>query len=109
MLNTITSHLKIIFWPNICVGAKFQILEILEYVCGLKLDSVLILTQNLYFEMTCDGIGSWMVFRTISKIHLTSDGCVICRFKMLTYFVYAVLFHLQMPYPRTRSIFLKWF
>ena len=53
LLMNITSHLKIIFWPNIYVGAEFQVLEILEYVCGLKLISASILTQNLYFEMAC--------------------------------------------------------
>ncbi len=45
------TYLKIIFWPNLGVGASFQVLDILEYACGLKLGSALILNQNLYFEI----------------------------------------------------------
>ena len=39
------------FWPNLGVGSSFQVLDILEYACGLKLDSALILNQNPFFEM----------------------------------------------------------
>jgi hypothetical protein len=49
--HTSRSYLKIIFWPNLGVGASFLVLDILEYDCGLKLGSALILNQNLYFEM----------------------------------------------------------
>ena len=45
------SYLKKVFWPNLGVGSSFQVLDILEYACGLKLDSALILNQNLFFEM----------------------------------------------------------
>jgi hypothetical protein len=45
------SHLKKVFWPNLCVGASFQVLDILEYACGLKLGPALILNQNPFFEM----------------------------------------------------------
>ena len=47
----ITSHLKKVFWPNLCVGPWFQILDILEYASGLKPRSALILNQNPFFEM----------------------------------------------------------
>ncbi len=43
--------LKIIFRPNIFVGVLFQILEILEYVCGLKQDAAAILNRNPNVEM----------------------------------------------------------
>jgi len=33
------SYLKKVFWPNLFVGASFQVLEILMYYCGLKLGS----------------------------------------------------------------------
>ena len=39
----IRSYLKKVFWPNLCVGASLQVLDILEYACGLKLGSALIL------------------------------------------------------------------
>ena len=45
------SHLKKVFWPNICVGALFQVLDIQKYACGLKLGPALILNQNPFFEM----------------------------------------------------------
>ena len=45
------THLKKVFWPNICVGASFQLLEIHEYDCGLKLGSALILNQNPFLEI----------------------------------------------------------
>ena len=38
-------------WPNLCVEPSFQLLDILEYACGLKLGSALILNQNPFFEM----------------------------------------------------------
>ena len=46
------SHLKKVFWPNLCVGTAFQILDILEYACGLERSPVLSLNQNPIFEMT---------------------------------------------------------
>jgi len=47
----IRSHLKKIFWPKLGVGPSLQVLDILEYTCGLKLGPALILNQNLFFEM----------------------------------------------------------
>jgi hypothetical protein len=47
-----TTHFKIIFRPNFFVGGKFLILEILQYVCGLKFASASNLYLNLYFEMS---------------------------------------------------------
>jgi hypothetical protein len=44
------SHLKNVFWPNIFVGASFQILDIQQYACGLKLGPAAILNQNPIFE-----------------------------------------------------------
>jgi hypothetical protein len=45
------SYLKKVFWPNLFVGASFQVLEILMYSCGLKLGSASIFNQNPFFEM----------------------------------------------------------
>ena len=45
------SHLKNVFWPNIFVGASFQILDIQQYASGLKLGSAAILNQNPIFKM----------------------------------------------------------
>ena len=39
-----------VFWPNLCVGLSFQVLDILEYASGLKLDPALTLSQNPNFE-----------------------------------------------------------
>jgi hypothetical protein len=46
------SHLKNVFDPKLSVGPSFQLLEILEYACGLKLGPALILGPNPIFEMT---------------------------------------------------------
>ena len=45
------THLKNAFWPNIFVGAMFQILNIQQYASGLKLGPASILNQNPIFEM----------------------------------------------------------
>jgi hypothetical protein len=63
----IRTHLKNVFWPNIFVGASFQILDIQPYASGLrptkimgsdgksraagKLRPAAILNQNPIFEM----------------------------------------------------------
>jgi hypothetical protein len=44
------SQLKNVFWPNIFVGAGFQILDIQQYARGLKLGPAAILNQNPIFE-----------------------------------------------------------
>ena len=62
-LNAVRSHLKNAFWPNICVGFSFQVLDILEYVCGLKLGPALILNQNPIFEMAS----------ILKRLHATRD------------------------------------
>jgi len=45
------THLKNVFWPNIFVGAWFQILDIQQYASGWKLGPAAILNQNPIFEM----------------------------------------------------------
>jgi hypothetical protein len=45
------TYLKNVFWPHIFVGASFQILDILQYACGLKLSPAAILNQNPIFEI----------------------------------------------------------
>ena len=40
------------FWSNLCVGAVFQILDILQYACGLKCCSALTLNQNAHFKVS---------------------------------------------------------
>jgi len=62
-MASIRSQLKNVFWPNIFVGASFQILAILQYACGLKLGPAAILNQNPIFEMA-SGNG----FKTPSKV-----------------------------------------
>jgi hypothetical protein len=65
--SDIRTHLKNVFWPNIFVGASFQILDIQQYASGLrptkiigsagspaqrgKLGPAAILNQNPIFEM----------------------------------------------------------
>jgi hypothetical protein len=46
-------HLKNVFWPPAFggIGASFQILDIQQYACGLKLLPAAILNQNPIFEM----------------------------------------------------------
>jgi hypothetical protein len=50
------SHLKKVFFPNLCVRLSFQVLDILEYACGLKLGPALTLRKNLIFEMALNFI-----------------------------------------------------
>ena len=52
------THLKNVFWPNIFVGAVFQILNIQQYASGLKLGPAAILNQNPIFEMGSNNIGA---------------------------------------------------
>ncbi len=52
-VNIAASYLKIIFLPKLGVGPLFQVLDIRQYDCGLKVGSVLISTKNFYFEMAC--------------------------------------------------------
>ena len=60
------THLKNVFWPPAFfggIGASFQILDIQQYACGLKLGPAAILNQNPIFEM-----GSSIQFAFISLI-----------------------------------------
>jgi len=58
-----TSHLKKVFWPNIFVGTRFQILNIQAYASGLKPESAAILNQNPFFEMACSlAFGNFFIF-----------------------------------------------
>jgi hypothetical protein len=45
------SHLKKVFSPDIGVEPSYQVLDILEYACGLILGLVLISTENPNFEI----------------------------------------------------------
>jgi hypothetical protein len=47
----VRTRLKNVFWPNLFVGASFQILDIQQYASGLKLRAAAILNQNPIFEM----------------------------------------------------------
>ena len=49
--NPVRSYLKIIFWPKSCVVLAFQVLKILQYSYGLKLELALVLNENLNFEI----------------------------------------------------------
>ena len=54
VIDTVIStrtHLKNVFWPNLFVGASFQILNIQQYASGLKLGPAAILNQNPIFEI----------------------------------------------------------
>jgi acyl-CoA thioesterase I len=42
--------LKRTFWPNVCIGAASQILDVLQYACSLKPVSALTLRQNARFK-----------------------------------------------------------
>jgi len=48
----IRSYLKKVFWPNLYVGTALQLLDILEYACGLPRNPALSLNQNPIFEMS---------------------------------------------------------
>ena len=53
----IRTHLKNVFWPHIFVGASFQILDIQQYACGLKLGPAAIWNRNPIFELASSSIG----------------------------------------------------
>ena len=64
-LVVIISYLKKVFWPNLGVGAGFQILEIRQYVCGLEPDPAYILDQNPFFEIASNIIEHYCEIITI--------------------------------------------
>ena len=45
------SYLKKAFWPDLGVGLSFQVPDILEYACGLKLETALILNPDPFIEI----------------------------------------------------------
>ena len=49
--NQTRTHFKIVFSSDIGVGASSQVLDILEYACGLILGPALISTENPNFEL----------------------------------------------------------
>lgn len=51
LLDFARTYLKKVFWPNLGVGAGFQILNILQYACGLEPDPAYTLDQNPLFEI----------------------------------------------------------
>ena len=70
--------LKPTFWSNLCVGAVFQILDILQYACGLKYGSASTLNQNVRFKVPSREIGhfyGWRVDR--AALLLISLGFVL--------------------------------
>jgi len=70
VLQISRSYLKNAFWPNIFVGASFQILDIQKYACGLKLGPAAILNQNPIFEIT-SGVKlktAFQVFPAVAEI-----------------------------------------
>ena len=60
----IRSYLKKVFWPNPCVESSFQVLDIKEYACGLKLGPALVLDQNPIFEMASSILHIYAIFIT---------------------------------------------
>jgi hypothetical protein len=51
MSSTFRSHLKKVFSPELGVEPSSQVLNILEYACGLRLGLALISDENPNFEI----------------------------------------------------------
>ena len=51
VLTVIRSHLKKVFSPELGVEPSSQVLDILEYACGLRLGLALISDKNPNFEI----------------------------------------------------------
>ena len=68
-----TSHLKTVLWPDFFVGAFFQVLEILQYVCGLKGGAVATSDQNPFFEIACNYCHSNHPFRGLRSAGQDSE------------------------------------
>ena len=66
----IPSHLKKVFWPNIFVGSRFQILNMQAYASGLEPESAAILNQNPFFKMACRQNCCFIGFQDNQKIIL---------------------------------------
>ena len=61
------------FWLNIFVGASFQILDIQQYACGLKLGPAAILNQNPIFEMDSNPTFRLMKYKYGCHLFLSSS------------------------------------
>jgi hypothetical protein len=88
----VRTRFKNVFWPNIFVGASFQILDIQKYASGLrptrrirsdgessnagKLGPAAILNQNPIFEMA-----SWSLFSPVKTFRMETNY----RYKRLTW------------------------
>lgn len=67
-------------WFNLCVGAVFQILDILQYTCDLKCCSALTLNQNAHFKPSSrkkNLVGTWQIkgAALLIGISLIVSGC----------------------------------
>ena len=62
-LQLIRSHLKIVFSPELGVEPSSQVLDILEYACGLRLGLALISGKNPNFEIASSYILKFIYFR----------------------------------------------
>ena len=77
--DVIRSYLKKVFSPGIGVESLSQVLDILEYACGLILGLALISNENPNFE-----IASKQQFATAAvynKLRMKSDGIISQEFK----------------------------
>jgi hypothetical protein len=75
-LSLFRSHLKKVFSSDIGVEPSYQVLDILEYACGLILGLALISNENPNFEMT-----STQIERFSSLPHIQGR----CRFAIVDY------------------------
>jgi len=57
-INDFRSHLKKVFSSDIGVEPSYQVLDILEYACGLLLGLALISTENPNFEIASININT---------------------------------------------------
>ena len=74
------SYLKKVFWPNFCVAASFQLLEILKYACGLKLAPALNLNQNPIFEIPSK-------MDIFSKVVLSFEKALVAFIPHISHFI----------------------
>ncbi|MBW1727416.1 MAG: hypothetical protein JRJ62_07480 [Deltaproteobacteria bacterium] len=62
------SYLKKVFFLNFCVRPSFQVLDILEYACGLKLGPALTLSKLFFrtgLNFGCEGL---LIFRCVTLL-----------------------------------------
>ncbi len=72
--------LRCTFWSNLCVGGMLQLLDILQYACGLKHAPALVLNQNAHFKPTSisnNPFFSWQIkgAALLIGISLILSGC----------------------------------